>query len=740
METRKQRQPTAKSRQGPEEAMLPPPKPKATAKGKKTKRRGSDIVKEVVPVRKKSAIEVPATPRLTLRMGHDNTESMHATPSTNQRLRLTNPKPIGGATKAVAAPAGPYPSELVNLAQAAILSDEAPAPRQRLRKISRASKAISIPPFYPPPTPPATRESIRQDTDVLPPSQAIQRPLAHRYESQSQIAGLDSFSSSQATPTSQRLLDEVDQAPLTSRRNFRQLFSATRTIQESASVIVDSPAEKEVEEVTKPIIYTLNVFLFWEKAKQPFKSKLYEKALNVDKDDDRYFSWYSFFTKHDRMARDYAQSLGLDAAAQRNSARATATYDGQRAGDKTSIDLDEERDWQSSQNIIQQYYDQFKEKKRLKIEVSIDYTRPQSAVDPQLTQTSNPSQEPLNKKKRASTTSIMRDEREERSQTNTQLKITALGSKFYCESSICENNNKACWIFNGQHYPLTTSDITLWANVLQLPNAPAGVSEDTPPEQIRIKLFKEKQQRDGRKKREKLANSSTASSTPTIAPPYYPPYYPPLYPQAGPSLNNASIEELREALAFKNFKKEEAKRRVKTSIQLGSITGHNATGTHTNKAYQHAPSSPVAASDLDAYITWLKARPDLIKKEYHPDLDRALSVCEQKGYGPEDIQPWKSHGDGLTIWEGELGIKPGIGIRMAKNVKTWDRSRGKIKENEVFRTQQISMDSQADIATTDDSSSLHSLHRGSDIDDSELLQAQYGGSDLELIDDPYDEI
>lgn len=84
------------------------------------------------------------------------------------------------------------------------------------------------------------------------------------------------------------------------------------------------------------------------------------------------------------------------------------------------------------------------------------------------------------------------------------------------------------------------------------------------------------------------------------------------------------------------------------------------------------PSSPIESGEQSEYICWHISRQPKNKIAYL----KALQILESRHYDLQIIQQWK----GVTYeskWE-QLGIEPGIGIRIARDLSTWAKLPKKI--------------------------------------------------------------
>lgn len=112
---------------------------------------------------------------------------------------------------------------------------------------------------------------------------------------------------------------------------------------------------------------------------------------------------------------------------------------------------------------------------------------------------------------------------------------------------------------------------------------------------------------------------------------------------------------------FSHFTTPQAEPRLSLDIRLLSI-----------QTTVLPPSSPVETGDLSDYIHWQISRSPKDKKAYL----KALQILESWYYNLQTIQGWKGL-DHEDKWE-KLGIEPGIGIRIARDLSKWAKLSSKI--------------------------------------------------------------
>jgi hypothetical protein len=82
----------------------------------------------------------------------------------------------------------------------------------------------------------------------------------------------------------------------------------------------------------------------------------------------------------------------------------------------------------------------------------------------------------------------------------------------------------------------------------------------------------------------------------------------------------------------------------------------------------HRDSSPVEG-ELAEFIGWLGAR----HPEFTDAYQKALDTLIDEGYTTDIIQAWKND-EHEEQWR-KLGVKPGIGRQLARNISKWGRER-----------------------------------------------------------------
>ena len=219
----------------------------------------------------------------------------------------------------------------------------------------------------------------------------------------------------------------------------------------------------------------------------------------------------------------------------------------------------------------------------------------------------------------------------------------------------------------------------MWAAAILRDNT-GRMSDDEPPASLLIEL-QQTQKKETRKEKRRHTTETTIQpiTTPSITTPAYPAMGgqlgqpPPLYPYgysfqpgfqpliSGPqSLRDTRTSDLIKELRSRDVDPTETTTRPPRSISR-SVTATPGLSSYRN-------SSPVEG-ELADFVGWLSKK----HPEYTEAYEEAKDELMDQGYTTDIIQAWKND-EHEEQWR-KLGIKPGIGRQLARNVSKWGRER-----------------------------------------------------------------
>ncbi|KAK3176135.1 hypothetical protein OEA41_008219 [Lepraria neglecta] len=247
-------------------------------------------------------------------------------------------------------------------------------------------------------------------------------------------------------------------------------------------------------------------------------------------------------------------------------------------------------------------------------------------------------------------------------------------NRWACKSSICSNTGHYCYLHKGEHIPFLPRQSKMWA-VAILRDTTGRISDDEPPASLLVELQQTQKKEARKEKRRHTTETPTQPTTtpayPTIGGQFGQP--PPLYPYgysfqpgfqpliSGPqSLRDTRTSDLIKELRSRDVDPTETTTRPPHSISR-SVTATPGLSSYRN-------SSPVEG-ELAEFVGWLsKKHPEYIKA-----YEEAKDELMDQGYTTDIIQAWKND-EHEEQWR-KLGIKPGIGRQLARNVSKWGRER-----------------------------------------------------------------
>ena len=369
--------------------------------------------------------------------------------------------------------------------------------------------------------------------------------------------------------------------------------------------------------------------------------------------------------------------------------KATVLWNGIKPHEKSALMLIES--WQSIEEVLIHLEDSSIRKKSFAVDLIFNFSRTKDGVippdDPIAAATA------VATKKLGTATMKLQKEMEERAmlQGMTAERMSELQSLHLCEKRACRNFGQYCWNdeTKNQHYPLNSAHFVTWNKALD--DGISGVDSRTPPSKIRENLFSLNK---GKKKTESSSPKQETSSqempfggghfiyqhpmyqhhsyqiphstfppSSLAFPSKFPSAFPSAFPHSAfppsafyPSQYAAStLPDSRRAreetpLDWRASRSSRSSRSVSRFLPLPSV----------------ARSSPVE-EDLEDYVSWLVQMKPHLKGVLTNACDRLM----EGGYDLMTVQSLKGI-EHQTFWQ-ELGIPPGIGIQLARDVSKFGR-------------------------------------------------------------------
>ena len=263
---------------------------------------------------------------------------------------------------------------------------------------------------------------------------------------------------------------------------------------------------------------------------------------------------------------------------------------------------------------------------------------------------------------------------------------------WHCEQKMCFNYEGSgsgyCYIDNGEHLKMEPGQVKIWAHNI-LKDQTNRITESKPP----VSLLSDFRQ--ASRKHKKQAEKEKDKGTPFSGPPpqyIYPPgaggyVQPPILTLQSPYLGqpmkdirDMRTSELERELEIRNdanYGRQYREISTREPSRLSSVSAKYSVPPRRSKTatpYRELPlrSSPVpptANGDLEQFIQFMKE----ISPSNPVDFEEAYKTLNDQGF--QDLSTFQYWKDDTTQWTG-IGIKPGIGIQMAKNLSRFYRERG----------------------------------------------------------------
>ena len=278
------------------------------------------------------------------------------------------------------------------------------------------------------------------------------------------------------------------------------------------------------------------------------------------------------------------------------------------------------------------------------------------------------------------------DRARERARINEQKMI--LIETFKCPTSSCPNfEGGQCYVDNGRHFKLETTDINVWNEAINKENGSASVSR--PPAELR-RLLKPTILA-GPKKGKAPSPSPSLASTSTI---------PSAASNPGLTMQELlafeSIQEIKERRAERREERRQANliveskapdRSVSQSPMLTIETNSYAIPSPRSRALSSLPdapppSSPVEGNDMYEYVLWLVERKKL-NPETRDKFLNAGNILIDEGYDLQTIQEKK--GPVHEGWWKSMKIPKGIGHQLARDISRYGKHKAELEKSSKFK-------------------------------------------------------
>lgn len=294
------------------------------------------------------------------------------------------------------------------------------------------------------------------------------------------------------------------------------------------------------------------------------------------------------------------------------------------------------------------------------------------------------------RKGRKTKTDKFLSELEEHTALMGQLQKTqlALQKLWACKDVKCSYHGKYCWIDAQKvHYPLNAHHLNAWAESIEKTGSFITGMRPPPMVQEVLKAMHRKKSRISEKKEVSTTTGTPISSqnfpaypigNPYSSPytamhntspsgnPYYPYGVPPTalpFPYTHPTSFPGSMG-LPPISPYMPYNTHLPQSEIVKDATTTTSPDLKVDTSNTMKL-PILPSSPVESGNLADYITCHISRDASNKEQYL----FALHILQSKYYDLQTIQEWKGI-DNEAQWE-RLGIEPGIGIRLARDLSSW---------------------------------------------------------------------